>query len=770
MIRTLHHATKLSLVVSIAAALFSTAAIGHASNGTSTAQADDQAAQEQTNQAKPQQQASSAGSEGQSSNAGSQASNLGEIMVTAQRYGTSLQTTPISVTALSPEILADRQVTTVQDLVNQVPGVQLSSGTAPSSQLKVTFRGARTETSGIFANGTVGIYLDGVIQPRPMGQFFNFFDVDQVEVLRGPQGTLYGRNTSGGAIKIQTKLPAYYWTGAVEVGMGNYSGRAGKVYLSGPIVADKLAFSFSAVHEDQDGFIYGLQQGRRIGDQDNSTERLKVLYQPSEKLTFDFSAYASQDRSEPIPAIPLILLPGVVDPYAVPGRRLTFSELLTSPDQSMIQKGASLNTTLDVTDNFQLVSITGFGHMDKYNNNDNALTAATQAAAGGRLDLRSNVDAYLTDNWLTQEFNGIYTGERLNAVVGLYYFREQGKEHDFRGGTESVLQRSVVKAPAVFAQATYTIVEGLSAVAGIRYTRETQDYFSDDFSVIGPQIGHAVAPATTPKLGLNWQINPNVFTYVSWTKGTRSGGFNARTLDGLLQPTPYGPEWVNSYEMGARFQSSDHRFRLNATLYEADYTDQQLATILSGNGWSGFFWLNAGASRVRGLELESNWRALDSLNLYAIMAFQDGKYTKAFSCRNQYSVLIDCTNKPLKGVPKVKTSLGFNYTLPIPALPGKLTINGSWDHNSVMANTTAGDLSPPYNPDRYGATPELDLFNASLRWTDPSSQWHASLEVRNLTDKRYVLAGVWASNAVHPGLNGYLGRPREVWVRLGYSF
>src|SRR6185312_9699394 len=114
-------------------------------------------------------------------------------------------------------------------------GVQITQATSSVSQMGVTFRGARTETGGIRANGTVGIYIDNVIQPRPNAAFFSLFDVDQVEVLRGPQGTLYGRNTSGGAIKIETKLPAYYWTGSAQMGLGNFDGREAKVYISGPV-------------------------------------------------------------------------------------------------------------------------------------------------------------------------------------------------------------------------------------------------------------------------------------------------------------------------------------------------------------------------------------------------------------------------------------------------------------------------------------------------------------------------------------------------------
>lgn len=760
MTRTVYPMNKLSLVVAIAAALLPAAALGQSggptANGPATstmarAQASDSQSQDKTN--KP----------------AAQTRTLGEVTVTAQRITTPLQKTPVAVTALSPEILADRQVMDVQDLVSQIPGVQIDQATSNTSQMKVTFRGARTETGGIRANGTVGIYIDNVIQPRPNGSFFNLFDVDQVEVLRGPQGTLYGRNTSGGAIKIQTKLPSYYWTGAAEVGVGNFSSREGKAYLSGPIVADKLAFSISGVKDERDGFVYGLARGRRIGNVDTGAERFKLLYQPTEAVSIDLSLYAMQDNSEQVAPIPLKLLPGVVDPYVFRGRNLTINELYQNLGQKTTQRGGSLNANWDVSDVLKIDSISGYGQLHQYSQgNDGFLTAARQAANGGTLDVSNNITSYMNDKWVSQEFNALYTGDRLEGVVGLYYFREQGGTSSRTAGVATNFEKSLVTAPAVFVQGTYQIGGGVSAVAGLRYTRETTDYYSHTLSSpAGPQIGRSVFPSTTPKLGINWQINPNLFTYASWTQGTRSGGFNSRTRDGELKPNPYAAEWVDSYEIGGKFMSSDNKFRLNTTLYQADYSDQQLVSIVAGPGYVALFYNNAGGSRVRGLELESNWQASDSLNLYAVAAFQSGKYTKTFYCFNQYSQQIDCTNKHLKGLPARKTSLGFKYSPAVSVIPGQLSFNGSWDYNTKIYNYSAGPLPPP---DDYGPTPELNLFNASIRWVSPMSSWSVSLEGRNLTNKHYASAGYASSNPISPGFVAYMGNPRETWLRVGYSF
>ncbi len=686
----------------------------------------------------------------------------GEIVVTAERYGGSVRTTPIAVTALGEKALTDRQVINVRDLVTQVPGITLAPATAASSQMKVVVRGAGTETGGIRTNGTVGVYIDNVIQPRPMGAFFDFFDISRVEFLRGPQGTLYGRNTSGGAIKLLTKEPSYEWTGAGQLGVGDWGALEDKAYISGPIVADKLAFSISGVHRERGGFIYGLLHGRRVGALDRSAERAKLMFEPSKKLRFVASVYAMQDNSEANIPIPLIAVAGVNDPYAVLNRDLTIDETFANRAQKINQWGASLNATYNITDNLQLGSITGYGKLKQFNlGNDTYLTPAIIASRGGFI-LANSSQVHLNDRWFTQEANLIYTGERLKAVGGLYYFYEDGTQQGATAGAQTDDARNTVKAPAVFGQATYEVVKGVSVVGGLRYTRETTDYLALTIgSATGNQVGHSTFSSLTPKLGLNWEINDRVFTYVSWTKGTRSGGFNSRDpATGVLKPTPYGAEWVNSYEVGAKL-ALPHGFRLNSTAYLADYTNLQLSTFIPGNNI--IVTLSAGAARVWGLELEPNWQITDSLDVYSSIAFARGKYTKTFNCANQFGIQVDCTDKRIKGLPAFKAGTGFRFTPHIPGLPGRLTFNGSWDHTSKVYNNIANE------PELVQTAP-LDLFNGSVAWRSPDSRWSASLEGRNLTNKHYVQAGLLRSNPIKPAVVGYIGEPRQVLLRLGYEF
>src|SRR6266478_2216897 len=162
---------------------------------------------------------------------------LAEVTITAERYQATVQTTPVAVTALSSEMLADRKVTSVQDVAAQIPGIVITPSTGSSNSARIVLRGAGQEQGGINFDPAVGVYIDNVYQPRINGAFFDFFDIAHLEVLRGPQGTLYGRNTSGGAIKLETRRPTFNWIESGELSGGEWDTREGKAFISGPIVA-----------------------------------------------------------------------------------------------------------------------------------------------------------------------------------------------------------------------------------------------------------------------------------------------------------------------------------------------------------------------------------------------------------------------------------------------------------------------------------------------------------------------------------------------------
>jgi iron complex outermembrane receptor protein len=700
---------------------------------------------------------------------GAATGGLQEITVTSERFSATVQTTPVAVTALSPEILTERKVTSVQEVSSQIPGIVITPSTGSSNSARIVLRGAGQEQGGINFDPAVGIYIDGVYQPRINGAFFDFFDIERLEVLRGPQGTLYGRNTSGGAIKIETRRPSNEWTGSAELAAGQWDTRDAKGFLSGPIIADKLAFSVSGVSRNRDGFIDGPAYGRRVGDMDRRAERVKLLYTPTDAFEATLSVYAMQDYSDPGVGVPLQVGPGVVDPLATGfGRDLTTTEIFGTMGQSINNGGASINASYMVTPNLTLNSISGYGNLRTHGTGSILwITAAAQQTGNGDLNLGAGGDGRTRDEFWSQEFNATYTGERFKGVGGLYYFDERGESNQIRGGTPNDQIRKT-KAYAAFAQGTYDIGHGVGLTAGLRWTKEDADFTQFYYTLVNFEQSLTDSfKGTTPKLGINWQITPDVLTYLTWTKGFKSGGINpvppnANTgvVGQLGAPVAYGPEKVDSYELGTKFQTPDRRLRLNLALFEAKYKGLQLPVFFPGTSTS--YTSNASAATIYGLEFEPTWQALDSLQIYGNAAWTHGKYTQPFICSGQNGVFRDCSDNKIKGVIPGKEMLGFMWTLPL-SLPGEFRLQGQWTHTGHYYNNVA-------NEGPLVQTLPVSIYDASISWTDPDERWRIALDGKNIANKHYVLAGLQLANPVRPSVTGYINDPRVILLRATVNF
>lgn len=695
---------------------------------------------------------------------------LAEVTVTAERFGATVQTSPVAITAISSEGLAERQITNVLQAASEIPGIVITPSTGSSSSARIVLRGAGQEQGGINFDPAVGIYIDGVYQPRINGAFFDFFDIDRLEVLRGPQGTLYGRNTSGGAIKIETRRPSFDWSAAGQLAGGNYEAQEGKLFISGPIVEDKLAFSLSGVLRQRDGFLWGSAYGERIGDMDRRAERVKLLFTPTDQLDVQFSAYAMQDYSHPGIGVPLTVSPGVVLPQAVPGRDLTTTETFGPLFSRLNNSGAAINATYSVSEALQLNSITGYGNLRTFSSGNTLwITAAAQATGDGRLNAGASGEGRSRDEFYSQELNATYTTERLKGVVGLFYFDEEGSSRSLSNtGSATIDQDRGTEASAVFGQGTYTIGRGVGVTAGIRWTREVAD-FTQFFRLVlaAPQSDSKKFTGTSPKLGVNWQITPDLLTYASWTKGFKSGGFNpvppnANTgVPGQLgRPTPYGEEKVDSYEIGMKFTTADGRLRLNVAAYQAEYEGLQLPVFFPGTSTS--YTSNATGAEIRGIELEPTWKVFDSLQLYGNLSVTHGEYTEPFVCSGANTTFRDCSGNKIKGLIPEKYVAGLRFSPKLP-IPGQLRIIGSWHYNDHYYNNVA-------NEGPLVQTQAVDLYNASISWASDKGRWNVLLDGRNLADKHYVLAGLQLAHPTQPAVTGYINEPRQVTLRVGVTF
>jgi iron complex outermembrane recepter protein len=696
---------------------------------------------------------------------------LQEITVTTERYKSTVQTTPVAVTALSPEALADRKVTSVQDVATQIPGTVITPSTGSSNSARIVMRGVGQEQGGINFDPAVGIYIDGCYQPRINGSFFDFFDLASLEVLRGPQGTLYGRNTSGGAIKLESRRPDLNeFAGSAEVGFGDWSANEAKGFITGPIIPGKLAFSVSGVERYHNGYFDDQYYDRRIGNLKRWGERAKLLWTPFDDFEATLSVYASQDYSDPGVGVPLQVAVGVVDPYVNNSfnRDLTRTEVFGPIGQSLTNNGASLNMTYKATPNLAINSITGYGLLNIHSTGSILwLTAAAQQTGNGSLNLGAGGDGRTRDEFYSQELNATYTDDHWKAVGGLYVFHEQGNAATVIGNPQNNQER-LTDAYAVFAQATYNIGWGVGITGGIRETKEFADFTQYYYTLINhPQALKDQFKGTSPKLGVDWQLNPNILTYASWTKGFKSGGINpvppnANTgVPGVAgSPQAYGPETSNSFEIGNKLQTPNHQFRLNTALFIAKYDGLQLPVFFPGTSTS--YTSNASKATVKGIELEPTWQVIDGLQLYGNASFYTGKYTQPFVCTSQHGVFQQCEDNKLKGLIPQTETVGVDYTPPIP-IPGKIHLLGQARHTGYYFNNVA-------NQGPLVQTQAVTLYDASIAYNDPTGHYRVSLDGKNLADKHYVTAGLQLASAATPSVTGYVNDPRTIMVRLQADF
>ena len=706
---------------------------------------------------------------------------LEEITVTAERVSSSLQTTPIAISAFTPEGLAARQITNVLQAAASIPGIMITPTTGGSNSARIHMRGAGQENGGILYDPAVGVYIDNVYMPRINGQFFDFFDLDRLEVLRGPQGTLYGRNTNGGAIKLITKRPSMDFTANAEVGYGSYEATDAKLFMSGPLVKDKLAVSVSAVSRKRNGLTRADYYGRDVNNKDAQVFRTKLFLAVSDNFDVDFSVAYLKDRSDPGIGSPVqtgyvgnVAANGQLDPAAVPGRNLFVSELFGPIIQKNDENLYTLNMTWRATPEWTISSISG--HANQRNTAAEPLAYSTQNQAA----LSVGASSQFKDSFWSEELNAAYSSERLKGLAGFYYFTETGNSQAGVPYAYSAPNRLYRKtdAWAAFAQATYYVIPNLGIVGGVRYTHELAK-----FSQIYPTIYNVVQTppdktytATTPKVGIEWTPTEDLMVYASFTKGFKSGGYNnvspSTNVGGppgsFASPVPYDPETVKSYEVGAKYTTPDKRLRLNIAIFQADYGGLQLPVFFPGT--VNTYTSNAANGRVRGVELEPTWQVTDTFQIFGMGSFSSDDYTSAFNCSIYNTQIVNCglggTNnngKPskLKGVIPAKTQLGFTFSPEI-NMPGQLHFTSTWQHNSKYFNNVSNTLD-------LTQTPKEDTFDASVAW-DVNDHWRVVGEVKNLTNRQYALESLQLSSAIRASITAYPADPRMWTIRASYKW
>lgn len=544
-----------------------------------------------------------------------------EIVVTAQRREQKIVDVPVAVTAISSEQIEARGIDNLADMNAVAPGLQISKTPSNTTISQITIRGVSQINPAIYWDPAVGVYLDGVYIGKSQGSVFDVVDLAGVEVLRGPQGTLYGRNTIGGTINLRSRPPSGQFGGSASLEVGNYDALVEKVSLDLPKWGG-LSVSLGVRNEDRDGWVETTNDSsvRELNDRNNNGLRLAAKWDFSDR----FDALYSFDRSQVDQANNFDQLYNInadafpfLAPFASHDRKKHAAVDAPSSEYARIQ-GHALTLTYDLDDRHALKSISGYRRLEW---NDS-------------LDLDgSPVNAVFTQRFtdydqFSQDLQFTGTDGWFSYVGGLYYFHDDGETNnpqtffstapsfDSRYGTNT-------KAWAAYGQVDITPIDPLTITAGLRYTHEKKQLDrvfgargnpDDPFFYFIPEGTHGEKSFhdTTPVGAVTWKFTPQVSVYARYAEGFKSGGFNGEFSDPNSSPdanvaetlTPFKPEKQKSYEIGMHAGLFDNVATLGIAAFHNKLQDLQTSIFL-GSGAAATIVRNAGKAKVDGLEFEA---------------------------------------------------------------------------------------------------------------------------------------------------------------------
>jgi iron complex outermembrane receptor protein len=725
-----------------------------------------------------------------------EAGRLEEVIVTAQRREQSAQEVGIALTPLSGQELADRGIASVNAIQRLAPSLNVIPQFG-GGQPQFIIRGVGFADYATLNSPTVGVYVDEVAYPIPVMTQGELFDLERVEVLRGPQGTLYGRNTTGGAINFITAKPSDTVAAGVSLDGGRYSHYRVEGFVSGP-VTQGFRVRLSAVTDRGGAWQHNRMTGGKLGDADRSSVRAIADLDVSESFRSELTLRYGRDQSDGAGAYLLgtqhFALPGVPALPADTDHALTgwgtsaaFARLLgisttTRPFRDNTTGGAALRLAwqLPVA---SLTSITSYDKLDRreYNDWDGSTNALSETYFGSKasvsaeeLRLASSGDA--PDRWL----------------AGFYYSREKLDEKYYSDFMQSIGLYALTpysagaETKSIFGQNEYRLNDSLNLVVGLRYEDESRHL--DHLSTTGVIPGVVTRPfvvdksrytqmrQATGKLEVEYRPVTDAMLYVTLSRGVKSGGFTAYnttvdkpSTDPFDPLRPFRPETLWSYELGVKSELSDHRLQLNAAVFYYDYKDQQVLSVVvdPANGPIGRI-VNAPKSEIYGGELELLWKPVAELRIRQALGYAKGKYTHFLDVDVAASsvgppfhlVPLDRSGQEL-GFPKLTYSGSISYSLPLGplTLEPEIALTYRDTLTSVLVSPTQGHL---YDVAPYG------LVDARVTLAPRSGgPWTIGMYGNNIANKQYDVTRNFflPDNSI-----GIAGMPATYGARFTYRY
>lgn len=760
--------------------------------------------------------AASAGSTG----ATEAAEELGEIVVTARRREENLQDTPIAVSVFSGETLQRMQVLGTTDLDKVTPNLQFHSFgtlTGNNSAAQVFIRGIGQTDATPAVDPGVGVYVDDVYMGRSVGAAMEFRDVSSTQVLRGPQGTLFGRNTIGGAVLVTTNAPGEGAGSTVRAGIGEDN----LIDLFGAFeipLGENWSARIAGGGRKRDGYVTRVYDGKDMGDENMYTGQLAVRWQPADSLDFvlrgDYtnrdengSPFVFQSMNEAALFVgvgsinagcPNILdglpPPTLVGPLADPrcgndAQALgPFTNGGTARAESTLRNsGASLVATWDATEALSFKSITAARGLEWSGFRDADNTPL--------LVLHTEYES--ESSQFSQELQALVDTRVLDGVVGLYYFDEDTDDRVIvpiaNPGTSYDTQRVNLgtEALAAFTEWTWSITDALRVTGGLRYTEETKSLQGTMFNVAPASRAEPPAPtslcpfngapptqtgclflttapferefnATTGSASVQYRWNEQVMTYVSWAEGFKSGGFNQRynAAPPGNAPISFNSETAETYEFGIKLNPMPG-LRVNAALFSTSYDDIQMTYRLGVVP----LLFNAGKASIDGGELEIAYVTPSGLQVDASVGYLDSGFDSITPPPPFGSVNLTATatiDSRLPFTPELQTHVGVSYGFRLP--------RGWLLTPRVDVNYTASQYFDAGNSAEIAQNGGVTLWNGSISMESEDSRWLIALNGRNLGDKLYPVAGTSSLTTSSGYAEIIYARPRSLWLSLAYNF
>ncbi len=696
-----------------------------------------------------------------------------DIVVTATRSSQSLSKIAASVSAITADDLGAGGVTDPRSLAQAVPNVSIGDQFGVN---RTFIRGIGLTSIDLGADGAVAFLEDGVLIPRPAAQLSGFFDLERIEVLRGPQGTLYGRGATAGAINMVTKKPTEELSGYARATYGNYNTVMLEGGIGGAIVPGKLLARVSGKYDRRDGYGTNLFTGQPVDNRDAYAIRGTLLFKASDDLDVTVSAEHFNENDNnyafhyfgptvaPENALGSILGGDTIITRAARlGIPVNFRDAYSDQEALNRRHGTSVTGTIEWRPgDWNIKSITGYRDFKRFNRDD-------LDASNANLFGQNNYDE--ASKAFSQEFVGTWKGDRWDLLFGASYFHEKlngavrvpltnlgllfGLPADTFDSLAYLQSGTVtINAYGVYGQATYALTDRLKFTAGARYSYEKRKGVGS-FQFLGnvPTNKEKGWGAVTPTFSLNYQASDQTLLYASVTRGFKSGVINVGSQNDVINP-----EYAWGYEVGVKSSALDGHVAGSIAAFYIDYSDLQVGFVGAD---SVVTTVNAASARNYGLEIELRTRPASNWNIDLFGTYLNAKY-RNFTTGDyrQGFALVNLAGNRLSNAPEFSLRASTDYTIPIGDASINLRADVNWQDRVFFTEFNNADATQaPY------AT-----VNAGIRYTSADARWSVDVWGRNLTNKFIIANNIVTAPLYNSVRVGSLAPPRTYGVTLGVNF